>query len=232
MRDRDTRWFLAGERILDFTRDSSSIVRAAPSGAKLSDDFERTLGDAHGARADLESATHMKNEGRDLRALARDALTADIEAVARTARSIAVDSPGFDEKFPMPNRVSDSRLGSIATAFARDAPPHATLFEQHGLAAAVISGLPARIKALDDALEHQRAGRRGEIAANAAIRSAIASLRTATAGLHAIVMSGPKRDPSIVAVWQSARRLGPAKVAPAEEPAAKTDPASSPSKIA
>jgi hypothetical protein len=209
MRDRDNRWFDSGTRILGFTNDYSAKVRATPSGVTLCDGLGRQLEVFGRARADLETATALHGEGTAMREAARKLLETDVEAVARTARSIALEIPAFDEKFPMPESPSDGRLADIADAFARDASAYLKEFEAHGLPPAVITGLPGRATAMRDAVDRQRAGRTAKIQANTAVRESIEAHRTIVKGLHAIVMRGPRPDPAMVAVWRNARRLGP-----------------------
>ena len=209
MRDRDNRWFDTATRVLGFTNDYSAQVTATPSGAKLSGNLGSQLATFGRARSDLETAMALHGEGTAMREAARTLLSTDVEAVARTARSIALEIPAFDEKFPMPNQPSDGRLADIADAFARDASPYLKEFEAHGLPSTVIAGLPGRAKAVRDAVDTQRAGRTATTQANTAVRESIEALRTIVAGVHSIVMRGPRPDPAMVAVWRNARRLGP-----------------------
>src|SRR5262249_16739377 len=151
---------------------------------------DRELAEFARIRSELESAITKQREGTAKRAVARDPLVADIKSMARSARSIAVEIPGFDRRFPMPSSVGDPRLVDIATAFARDTAPHISLFDTHGTATAVVTGLTDRLKALDAALQQQRDGKADVTAAVAGINASTRRLRQIVDGLDAIAMSG------------------------------------------
>src|SRR6185503_6132140 len=121
----------------------------------------------------------------------------------------------------------DTRLVDIGNAFAHDASPHIALFDAHGTPAAVINGLPDRIAALAAAIQHQRDGRNDVTTSVVSVTASTARLRRIIKGLDAVVMSRPRRNPAVAAVWEKARRVGPAKPAPAAT-AAESDPSKAP----
>src|SRR5262245_54490968 len=57
--------------------------------------------------------------GTTSRAIARKALREHLDAVSRTARALALDMPGLDDKFRPPRGCGDSTLLIAARAFAR-----------------------------------------------------------------------------------------------------------------
>src|SRR5262245_41839789 len=60
-------------------------------------------------------------EGIRLKAAARRALADRLDTIARTARVIAQDKPGFDDPFRTPRLRSDQALVTAGRVFAREA---------------------------------------------------------------------------------------------------------------
>jgi hypothetical protein len=81
------------------------------------------------AVAKLSSA----REGIRAKTEARHGLIDRLEAIARTARAIAVDRPGFDDSFRLPRQHSDEALVTIARVFIQDAEATKDQFVAHGL---------------------------------------------------------------------------------------------------
>jgi hypothetical protein len=67
------------------------------------------------------------------KAAARKALWQSLDAIRRTARALALDIPGLDQRFRLPRGNSDRRLINSARAFALDARESAAMFVTHGL---------------------------------------------------------------------------------------------------
>ena len=77
----------------------------------------------------------MSSAREGIRAMkdARHWLVDRLEAIARTARAIAADRPGFDDSFRLPRQYSNAALATIARVFIQDAEATKDQFVAHGL---------------------------------------------------------------------------------------------------
>ena len=85
-------------------------------------------------------------------------------------------------------------------------------FVAHGLPATVLETLPAEIAAVEQAILDQATGKDTRVGANAAVTAALAAGVTAVAALESIFLNTPGHDAHTLAIWKSARRVGPSRV--------------------
>jgi hypothetical protein len=131
-------------------------------------------------------------------------LRADLEAIARTARAMASDVPGLDDKFRLPRNTNDQHLLAAARAFAVDAVPLKAQFIAHELPADFLEDLNADIAALEAAIANQASGRGSHVSARAAIDDAIERADEVVRKLDAIVKNKYADNPMVLAQWLSA----------------------------
>jgi hypothetical protein len=155
------------------------------------------------AVAKLSSA----REGFRAKAEARLALIDRLEAVARTARAIAVDSPGFDDSFRLPRKHSNEALVTIARVFIQDAEATKNQFVAHGLAETFVAELQKRLEKFEQAARDCDAGRSARIVAHAGIEQALLAGLAAVRKLDVIVANQLQHDSAALAVWEVERRL-------------------------
>ena len=141
------------------------------------------------------------------RAAAREALRESMQAITRTARAMALDTPGLENKFRMPRGGSDQALMTTARAFAADAAPLKTDFIRHELAASFVEDLKDDIADLERAVGGQNTGREAQVTATASIDQAVERGMNAVRRLDAIVRNKFRDDPATLAAWESARHI-------------------------
>ena len=73
----------------------------------------------------------------------------------------------------------------------------------------MLKDLPAQIRALEQAIAEQTAGRKSAVEAQASIRAAMRSGMGAVDALDSIDRSRLRADPVTLAVWKNARRVTP-----------------------
>ena len=146
-------------------------------------------------------------EGTTSKAAARDALRDTLDAISRTARALALDTTGLDDKCRVPRGHSDQRLLNGARAFAQDAQPLSAAFVAHKMPATFLTDLNADIKDFEQATQHHSAGREAQGAARAALEAALAAGLTAVNRLDAIVPNTLRNDPATLAAWSIARHV-------------------------
>ena len=90
--------------------------------------------------------------GTPNKAMARAALTDHLAAIGHTARIIAANTPGLEEKFVLPDRPSDQVLLMTARVFAQDAEPIADRFIAHVMPQTFLADLAAAIGQFEQAM--------------------------------------------------------------------------------
>jgi len=148
------------------------------------------------------------------RAGAREALRDAMQAVSRTARAIAFNMPGLENKFRFPRSGSDLALLAVARAFAADALPLKDEFVRHEMPESFLEDLQADIADLERAIGGQNTGRGTHVFATASIDEQIERGMNAVRRLDAIVRNKFRDDAATLAAWGSARHVERAARAP------------------
>jgi len=171
------------------------------------------------------AASHVSNTGKarqgtTTRGQSRQTLRETLEAISRTARAMAGEVPGLDDKFRVPRGENDQALLSAARAFAADAAPFSTEFIAHELPSDFLAELNADIADLETAIGGQSSGRGQSVAANAAIDDAIDNGVATVRKLDAIVKNKYVNNPAVLAEWISVSHIerDPRRSAPAASP--------------
>ena len=150
-----------------------------------------------------ESGARAAKEGTALKGAARAALREDMEAVARTARAMALTTPGLDDKFRLPRNLGDKSWLAAARAFAADAGPIQAEFIKRGLPADFIADLNADIEAFDEAINSRAAKTGARVAAAVAVDATVERGVNAVRELDAIVKNVFRNDSAALAGWTS-----------------------------
>lgn len=142
---------------------------------------------------------------------ARDAVYEDLRAINRSAHVRAREIPGFADKFRMPSRGSYQAFVNAARTISADAATQAAEFAKTEMPADFLTVLNAKIQALEDAMEHKNLSAEAQVAARTQIKEAIKRGMRAARELDAIVHNKFRNDPVVLAEWEHAIRLAPAK---------------------
>ena len=146
-------------------------------------------------------------EGTASKAVAREALRDRLEAIIRTARAMALDTPGVDDKFRLPRGNGDQTILNAARAFARDAAPLSAEFTKHDMPDGFLADLHSDIDAFEEAMRDHETGKDTHVAARAGIETAIDAGLDAVRRLDAIVPNRLRSDSTRLATWERARRV-------------------------
>ncbi len=152
-------------------------------------------------------ASGAPREGTSTRDDAREELRRRMEAISRTARAIAIDTPGLGEKFRVPRGENDQTLLAAARAFAADAVPFAAQFVAHELPATFIDDLKASIANLEAAIGDQSGAVGGRVGARAGIAAILEEATIALRKLDPIIRNKYANDPATLAEWTSASHI-------------------------
>ena len=180
-----------------------------------------------GAGSESSGRTEAR-QGGAAKAQARAALRTALEAIARTARGLAVATPDVAGRFPPPGRSSDHQLVTTARRVAADAASYAAGLVAHGLPSTFVADLGTAIDAFEHARSTRTAATETHVAARASIRAAMDGALAALPQVDAIVENRVAGDPGLLAAWRSARHVAermPSTPAPAAAAAATSTPA-------
>ena len=155
-----------------------------------------TTAQAAGQRATKAGTTH--------KAAARAALREDLEAISRTARVMALTTPGLEDKFRLPRNAGDQVWLAAARAFAQDAVPLKDEFIRRGLPDDFIDDLNADIAAFEASIDSGAQQTGARVAATVAIDAAIDRGMNAVRELDAIVRNVFRNDAATLGAWTSA----------------------------
>lgn len=152
---------------------------------------------------------------------ARDAVYEDLRAISLSARTIERDVPGFASKFRVPSRGSYQAFVNAARTIASDAAAQAAKFIEVEMPADFVDTLNTKIQALEDAIERKNVNAEAQVAARTEIKEAIKRGMKAAGELNAIARNKFRGNPVVLAEWEHAFKITPAKrkAAPTEPPA-------------
>jgi hypothetical protein len=207
MKDSDTRRYEAflrvrefgAERAAQFPTDSFGAEKLAALGAVI------TGLELHASTQ--VSGRNTAQQGVTGKAAARDELRRDMEAISRTARSMAFDTPGIEDKFRLPYQPKDQELLNTARAFAADAQPLAAEFTRRGLPADFLADIASDIESFEQAINRKTSGRSAQVAATAAIDNLIEDGMRHLRQLDTVVRNVFADDPASLAAWISASHV-------------------------
>lgn len=179
------------------------------------------------AHASAQSSGKGKvRESVTSKAAARDELMRDLEAISRTARAMALTTPGLNDKFRIPHNQSNQAVLAVARAAATDALPHKAEFIRRGMPADFLEDLQADIAAMEQAIERKEQGAGSQVAATAAIDAEIERGMRAVRELDSVVRNVYANDPANLAAWSSASHVerSPRRTKTAPPPTPPTPP--------
>lgn len=179
--------------------------------------------DVLGGKQAIQAGGSFSEETEKQRQL-REELEDELEDINASADSIAAETgnPSLMERFRMPDGNSDSRLIAKARAFATAIRELALNdeFEAHGHTADTAAHLEQMAATLEGSEGEQGTALGKRVGATASIPDTIRTGTAAIKTLHAIVRRVYKRDPEVLAAWETAHHVqrNP-RTAPLENPA-------------
>lgn len=205
MKDTENRRYEMFARARDFGAAHTSAFAPATRGGALFAELNAVVLELEAHATTQSSATSSAQQGTTTKAVARDRLRRQLEAINHTAHALAHDMPGLDDKFRMPRGNNDQNLLHTARAFAADAAPFAPKFIEFELPPSFSADLEAAIADFEQAVSHQQTGTQSHVAATAAIDATIERGMNIVSQLDAIVRNKFSDDAATLAAWQSAR---------------------------
>ncbi|MDX6270179.1 MAG: hypothetical protein QOD28_1402 [Acidobacteriota bacterium] len=207
MKDSETRRYEAFLRVREFGATRAAQFPANSFGAEKLAALDAVIKALDKHTSTQVSGRNTAQQGTAGKAAARDELRRDLEAISRTARVMAFDTPGLADKFRLPRDPKDQELLNAARAFAADAQPLATEFVRRGLPADFLSDLDSDIEIFGQAVNRKIEGRATHVAATAAIDDLIDDGMRHLRELDAVVRNIFADDPASLAAWTSASHV-------------------------
>ena len=226
MNDSENRRRQTFGRVQQFFLAHDSDFDSSSKGKTLSTTLAAIITELDGHAQAEASGMANQRQGTATRALARSALRDALEAINRTARAMADEVPGLNDKFRMPAAGNDQILLTAARAFGAEAEPLASQFIAHELPANFLADLDADIATLEAAINDQAQGTADHAAMNDAIDDAIDRGVTVVRKLDAIVKNKYANNPAVLGEWASAshNERAPRRSAPTPQPPSPSPP--------
>ncbi len=204
MTDLESRRYQMLVRVRDFC-----LARAADFGvnslfAQLLASLTAIIVRIDGLFATQASGMGTAREGSESRGAAREALREMMVAIRDTARTMAEDTPGLQNKFRIPPSNNDQQLIVAARSFAADAAPLSAQFIARELPANFIDELNTRIANLERAISHQSSAVGDHVGAGEAVDDALSEGLVMVRSLHPIIKNKYAHDSATLAEWTSA----------------------------
>ena len=194
-------------RVQHFTAERAASFPADTLGGETVAELGAVIETLTGAITSQTSGLSSVQRATAERMAAREALRESMQAIARTARAMALDTPGLENKFRLPRSGSDPALLTTARAFAADALPLKDKFLRHEMNAGFIEDFKEEIADLERAMSSQNTGRNAHVSATASVEAAVERGMNAVRKLDAIVRNKFRDDPATLAAWESARHI-------------------------
>ena len=207
MNDADTRRMESFLRAQEFGRLQAARIPRGSFAEELLTRLSGIITNLEQQSATQSSGLRTAQQHATGKASARDEVFLDLRAIARTARGMAIVTPGLEDKFRIPRDPKDQELLSAARAFATDAEPLKDEFIRRGLPADFLDDLNADIAAFEQAITGQMQGTETHVAATAAIDDLIDEGVRTMHELDPVIRNLFADDPATLAQWFSARHV-------------------------
>ncbi|MCA1618101.1 MAG: hypothetical protein LC795_02060 [Acidobacteria bacterium] len=212
-------------RVRQFGRAHADSFPSGSRGAELFTHVGSAVDDLEGLSALQTSHARAAKEKTAQKNAASDVLRAEMEAISRTARSMARATPGLRDKFRLPHNAGEQTWLLTARAFAADAEPLKDEFVRRGMAANFLEGFRSRIGNVEQSIDGRAQKSAARVSATVAVAEAAGRGREAVRELDAVVRNIFRGDASTLAEWESASHLE----RPARRSSGETPPAGAPS---
>ncbi len=200
MTERETRRYAMLGRVETFGKNNAADF-AAKSQAKLRfANITEIIGNLDAAKANQQAG------GATAKEVMLDSLRLDLQNLARTARAIAQDEPGFADRFRLPDSPSQTALLTAADVMLAEVskPGVAAKFIAHELPADLVTQLREDRQAIAEAQDAHEGAQNNGVTSTAAIGRLIRAGMKEVTYLDAIMNNKYTRNPDKLRAWFSA----------------------------
>jgi hypothetical protein len=213
-------------RVCVFLEMHSGSFPDSSRGDELFDALKMVVEELDGHAEAQVSKRSASVQGTASKKAARDALRRSLEAINRTARAMALNTPGLDERFHLPRGNNEQSLLATARAFLTDAEPLKAEFIRNEHQPNFLEILRTLIANFEQSITEQNRSIAARVTATNAIKSAIERGLTIVRQLDAIVRNKFADDNATLAAWERASHTERApRSAKSKSPANSASPA-------
>jgi hypothetical protein len=202
MQDTDARTYEMFVRVRDL---GAERVDVFPNGSTMRGHFDALntlVTELQGHIGEQDSGKRVAKQGSSSKAAARDKLRESLAVINRTARTMALDTPGLAEAFQMPAR-NDAALAGAARAFLANATPLKAGFLQNEMPADFLEQLQADLTGFEATTNSQNLGTEQHVAATALIDDLLARGQKIVRQLDTLIHNKFRDNPALLAAWDS-----------------------------
>ena len=174
------------------------------------------------------SKMRAEEEGKSKKTALRNTVRRRLRAMSVTAKLVAPDHPGMEDKFIYPDPQGDQALVTAGRMFAEDAPAFSSAFVAQGMPRTFIADLKELIDEFDQAIQARDAGKTAHAQARLDIAAALRSGTMAARKLDAMVANHLQANPLVIELWRRQRASGRPRRARTQEQEPTPAPASQP----
>lgn len=224
MNDRETSRFEMFLSVREFKNTETAQFPAGSFAQELATTLDGIIDEIETHASAQSSGMRAVKESGESKAADRDELRRDLEAISRTARILALTTPGLEEKFRMPRAPKDQELLTVARSFATDAEPLKAEFIKRGLPADFLDDLKADTERFEASISRKIQGTESHVSATAAIDGLIDRGMRVVRELDVIMRNTLADDAATLASWLSASHVKRSKGKGNEKPATPPAP--------
>jgi hypothetical protein len=207
MTDNDTRRYEMFLRVRQHGMDEAASLAANTFVTSLFNTLSTVITELETHTGAQSSGLTSARQSTRSKAVARDEVERDLQAIARTARSMSQSVPGLEQKFRLSRDLKDQDLLTAARMFAADALPLKAEFIKRGLPATFLDDLDDDIAAFEEALTQRTQGTSTHVNATAAIDDLIERGMNTVRELDPIMRNIYAENTGKLAAWLSASRV-------------------------
>lgn len=214
-------------RANDFGAQNPALFPANSKGEQLLTSLRAGVAELK-ALATAQSVHHSNaQEASTIKDDARTRLSKAISVIARTARTMALETPGVADKFRTPRGTNDQNLLTTTRAFIVAATPLDAEFISYGLKTTFLADLQANITAFEQAIAAHAQAIAAQTASTAAFKNKLESALKIKKQLDTLLSNTLKDDVERLTAWKTASRISrtPRKSPPPSTPPPAAPPA-------
>lgn len=165
MRTKETRQYEMFVRVRDFREAHRDLFPKKREGGQA---FATVAAAVTQLTAYDDSKSKTSEEGKEAKAIARQALFDEIKSISRTAHVIARKSPGFGDLFKMPksSRPTDQAVLGAGRVFADNAKSVRDRFLAHGMPETFVADLKRLVETFGEAIRERQTGKERQAVAH------------------------------------------------------------------
>lgn len=153
------------------------------------------------------TGSNTGRSGTSTKLNAYNALKKNLIMISRTAKYMAYEIDGLENKFRMPRSSSEQALLAAARAFAADAAPLYKQFLRHQMPENFLEELNNNIIAMEQAINTQITAADMQVTATASLDEELERALIARRRLNPLVKNRYYQDSAILTAWNTARRI-------------------------